>query len=323
MLHVILGILKVIGIILLAAVGLILFSLLALLFVPIRYRIAGKKEEAVLEGRVQISWLLRIIGFDVECAKGQLVMRLKLFGLTLKRIGGEEEKKRHRGGSGDSRKRGRKEDSSSHETEMEDQKELLREISEEQEAPSQKVPGDQEDWTKASNEMPKREEPKRREQIFGVLMSFPEYLLEGAERLRNILDAGEEKAERWKTSCEKLRKRAAPFLEEESKALYGRLLGHLKYLWKHYGPRSLQGWLRFGTGAPDVTGELTGVLYLLLPASAGEFEVFPDFTETIFETEIRMKGHIRSCHLVKIAVSLWLDKRLRKLIRKARAKGGE
>ena len=56
MLQLILGILKVIGILLLAVFLLLLLSVLALLFVPVRYEAAGKKKKGALAARIKIFW---------------------------------------------------------------------------------------------------------------------------------------------------------------------------------------------------------------------------------------------------------------------------
>lgn len=344
MLHVILGILKVIGIILLAVIGLLVLILLALLFVPVRYRIAGKKEGEVLEGQVQVSWFLHIIGLTAEYAKGHLSVKLKLFGFALKRIGGGEEGKERGGGDSGFRERRQEEKAP---------KKKLENGGREQVHPGKTEHVDSEVKSGFETvEQDKHIEPKKEagtptkppgrlaallkrvwqgilrlgsllKTLFEFLIYLPERILDWTQRLSDLLDAGEDAAERWREAWERLCKRAAPFLEDESRALYGRLLAHLKYLWKHYGPRTLGGWARFGTGAPDITGALTGVLYPFLPASANEFALLPDFTEAVFEADIRMKGHIRACHLLTTAVSLWREKQLRKLIRKVRAKGGQ
>ena len=61
MLHIILTILKVIGIIAALILLLILLAALLVLFVPVRYRITGKKRGADLESGVRVSWMFRMI----------------------------------------------------------------------------------------------------------------------------------------------------------------------------------------------------------------------------------------------------------------------
>ena len=60
-LHMILAVLKVIGIFLLVVLGLVLFVLLSALFVPVCYRMWGKRTADILEGKASVSWLFGLI----------------------------------------------------------------------------------------------------------------------------------------------------------------------------------------------------------------------------------------------------------------------
>ena len=98
------------------------------------------------------------------------------------------------------------------------------------------------------------------------------------------------------------------------------VIGYLKYILKHCSPRSVKGYLHFGTGDPAVTAQLTGLLYLVLPAKADKFLLTPDFNEAIIEADFTMKGHVRVCHFLQI---LWLgfrNKKLRRIIRYGKKK---
>ena len=117
MLHVILLILKIIGITLLVILGLILLVILLILFVPVRYRGEtrfkkyyednnpdeatenGNEPEAVvgpgetksydLYALARITWLLHIVSFAFNYTDG-MGYRLKLFGITVLRGGNQE-----------------------------------------------------------------------------------------------------------------------------------------------------------------------------------------------------------------------------------------
>lgn len=65
MLHIVLLILKIIGIILLVILGLLLAVLLLVLLVPIRYRLDGSYRER-LKGTVRVTWLLHILSIRVS-----------------------------------------------------------------------------------------------------------------------------------------------------------------------------------------------------------------------------------------------------------------
>ena len=403
MLHVILGILKVIGVILLAILCLLFLCLMALLFVPVRYRIAGRKEGQEMEGRIQVSWLLHLLRLTADYREKHLVIRLKLFGFTLKRTGEEKTISRKKPisrkktteftdtpGLGEAQKTGgtastgeaQKTGGTASTGEAQESGETIPAVDERESGepiPLREEKGNEE--TTFSGEMQENEEPaptesgsrerdifqqeertekqgdggeeretlteakktlserirdligklrklrdiiaQRLAQIFEFIMDMPERLLDFVERAGEVLDSGELAVEKLEKTREDLLRKAKPFLTDNSKALYKRLWGYLKYLWKCYGPRKIKGWLKFGTGQPDVTGELTGLLYMVLPAAAEDFELYPDFTEAVFETDAVVTGHIRACHVIKIAFLLWRDKQLRGLIRKVRAKGGQ
>lgn len=68
MIHIVLLVLKIIGIILASVLGLLIALLLIVLFAPIRYRLKAEYEEA-FEASAKITWLLRIISFTAEYGK--------------------------------------------------------------------------------------------------------------------------------------------------------------------------------------------------------------------------------------------------------------
>ncbi len=79
MLHIVLVLLKIIGILLASILGLLIFLILLVLFVPIRYGIrADNLNELRAEGKV--SWLFRLLYIRITYLDEQLIIRLRLFG---------------------------------------------------------------------------------------------------------------------------------------------------------------------------------------------------------------------------------------------------
>lgn len=79
MVHIILFILKIIGIILASIIGILLFLILIVLLVPIRYQIYGeKREDMKLEGKV--TWLLHLIYLRVTYESNKSIIKLRIFG---------------------------------------------------------------------------------------------------------------------------------------------------------------------------------------------------------------------------------------------------
>lgn len=87
MLHIILLILKIIGIILLCILGIVLLVIITVLFVPVRYKI----DFSIYEYgsiKCRVSWLLHIISVNVGYGKQKngemgLYKNIKLFGINL------------------------------------------------------------------------------------------------------------------------------------------------------------------------------------------------------------------------------------------------
>ena len=87
MVHIILTILKIIGIFLLVILGLLLLALLSALFVPLRYSGRAQKEGEVMEASLRVSWLLHLIHFTLGWREGKLDWNLRIFGISLKKLG--------------------------------------------------------------------------------------------------------------------------------------------------------------------------------------------------------------------------------------------
>ena len=88
--HVILTILKILGIILLVLLGLLLVIVLSVLFVPVRYCLEGEKSSpgwSEANGKVRVSWLLHLIHLRIQYREKELDWECYLFGVPLKKAG--------------------------------------------------------------------------------------------------------------------------------------------------------------------------------------------------------------------------------------------
>ena len=85
---ILLGILKWLGIILLALLILVLLIVLVVMLSPIRYRLAGEKKEEIC-GTFGVSWLFGAVKVDGGYTPAeQLKLQVKVLWMTL--VGGEE-----------------------------------------------------------------------------------------------------------------------------------------------------------------------------------------------------------------------------------------
>lgn len=129
MLHIILIILKIIGLLLLGVLGIALFILLLLLFAPFRYSVDGKKRGEVCF-HAKLTWVCFFLRVVCSYEKEKLIYYVKIFGYPL--ISNEEKKKRKKKGKKREEKKKKKEKPLSEEEQL-----LLAEI--EEEAKLQKI----------------------------------------------------------------------------------------------------------------------------------------------------------------------------------------
>ena len=95
MIHIILLILKIIGIVLLAVLGILILAIVCAMFVPVRYRISVIREEGEgkppVMGYVKITWLLHLLNILVRYPS-KVIVRARLFIFTLYRMPANKKK---------------------------------------------------------------------------------------------------------------------------------------------------------------------------------------------------------------------------------------
>lgn len=79
---------------------------------------------------------------------------------------------------------------------------------------------------------------------------------------------------------------------------------------KSIRPRRIRANVTFGTGAPDTTGYAFGVYGMLSPILGSKVCVTPDFTRAVLEGDLDVSGHITVWTCAWNALKLLLDKKL-------------
>ena len=383
MLHIILGILKIAGIVIGLLFVILLCTLLALLLVPVRYRVGAVKQGEKQQLNIGLSWMLRMVSVTVSGGrKEKPVVLIRLFGIRLPFFDGKRPKKdRHRrtekSGQKESvfREQGQKspeeESVSVHEREgygngrlpdygegdlthsgtdehmddePSDEKPDLSDTRGSSDAgpalcKEQKLLKEKQHFSASQkpDRAPEPEKTERTSRAGARPRAFRSWLRRCSAAVRRIpgrltslkkkmkalwkklLSLREKPAQIKKTFHRFYEKPSAFFrmIEEyEIKEIFGSLYGEALYLLGHYKPRRIRGYLRFGAGDPALTGWLTGVIYLILPARADQFSVMPDFYETIFETEAIFTGYVRSVHLIRTVLHVFRDERVRRVFQR-------
>lgn len=327
MLHIILAILKILGILLAALLLLLLLAVFSVLFVPLRYHLTAKKDTESVRVKGKLTWLLRLIAVSggYQDAKPYLEFRIlflkkKLLPAEKKDIGKPPKRKTEK-----PKRRGKPERTTpaareslpgtdgKHSSGQEN-----RPVRPEKKLPAYN-PGEQKEQ-RQTDETEIRGQKSWFGRILEKLSDIWKSILKTAQNTLEVLKSIPQRIGAFWKKLKKIFQKAGDFIgllrSELVKTVFSHFGRHLKYLWKHLRPDRIQGELRYGFSDPAVTGQLTGILYLLLPGNCYTVRLEPDFENVIYEGEIHIHGHIRFWHFARVAWKVFRDKEFRTLYRK-------
>ena len=291
MVHILLLILKAIGILILVLLGLVLAVVCLVLFVPVCYEAGGSWKDKPA-GKGKISWLFGAVslsaGYDGD--ESGLTAGVRLFGQKLWEMDKEKE---------------------APETHRPLDEETLRGTDAERKEPKdRKKPEEKETALWEENPQPrlepedKRHTEHKKKDVFGRAKGFLEKLKFSfqsfCDKLKNMQNIAEEK-KAW-------------LEDEENQA-------SLKLLWKQTGrflrhvcPRGGKGSVTFGFEEPYLTGQALSAAALIYPFFEGNLEICPVFDETVFEAEGSFKGRIRAGYLLWLGLGILRDGHTRRML---------
>lgn len=291
MLHIILTVLKIIGIFLLILLGTILFVVVAVLAAPITYDISGEwNQQFTLRGKIR--WLYHILGISLEFQEGNPAVKISLFGRVL----GEEKKKnqpkvsRKKQDSGQKlsseKQQGSRQKQSSGQKQDAEQKSLSEQNSEQNsrktEVMAEEKPAEPVKQTKSEAVTPEKTkiDPEEKEEVFS---DWDPLLDEELEKLEK-----EQKLHRF-----------AAFLEQESvKRLIRKLWKSICKIFGHLRPSVLFLKGRIGMDDPALTGKIMEVAAVLYAFYGEHIQLVSDFEEEVLEAEFTIKGRIVPGYLI-------------------------
>ena len=313
--HVILTILKILGIILLVLLGLLLVIVLSVLFVPVRYRLEGEKSSpgwSEANGKVRVSWLLHLIHLRIQYREKELDWECYLFGVPLKKAGAavrEWKKKRRK-------------------KKIQEQKERRKKAVQQKNKPEkrtaakkkgQEKPLQIEEKTEIKTAERKQQEKEkvsdklsrfwnRCKKIVGSILGFPGKLKKKLTNIRLTFRGFCDKIKRWRTLWnEESTQAALHFLTEKGRKLI-----------RHVLPRKIRGSITFGCEDPALTGQILGAVAIAYPLYGKGVAVYPRFEEKILEGQLQMKGRIVAACLLWQAWKIYRNPDVRKTLKKIR-----
>lgn len=302
MLGILLTILKIIGIILLVLIGLILLAAAVILLVPIRYHGEGAREEKILSGSVKLTWLLHMISASASLSEDGTKIRVCLFGKTIYPKTKKPPKQ-------SKAKKMPKQEASKKSEKSEKPKQQSGTVSKEVATIYEPQ--------KPNPELPKKEKSARPdvkskfEAIKQKLLAVKEKFIDskaGIQKIKNKIDY-------WKNLLTSdPMKEAMEFLWKKTKGLLHHIL-----------PRRMTGRIHFGFEDPSKTGKTLAYFSMLYPFTKENLVIEPEFEteELILEGDIAFRGRIRLGYLVYVALSVVLNKNIRRQYKRLRQGGNK
>ena len=288
--HVIVMILKIIGIILLAVLGIALFLVLSVMFVPVRYRVEAKKQEEICV-HAKLTWLLHLLSLPISYENGETKAYLKVSGFKVKDFMEE----------------------SPEETGI--QEEVCEQETVHSEAPA--VQGEKP--AEEPGEEPMEAEPDKEP----VLKEGSPYRKKRKKfSIKRIVSEIWEKLKKLKYTicefCDTIKKgiqRAGSFKEflllESTRTAFSSCWTQLVFLLKRISPRRIRGWIHFGMEDPALTRQILGGISVFFGCWPRKLKLQPDFQQQVLEGEVDIRGHLHLITAVKIIWKIWRDENIK------------
>lgn len=329
MLHIIIFILKIIGILLLVILGLILLLVSSVLFVPITYKVRAERKDGVIQVRAVAGWMFRLLSVHYRLHTSQEPMQLlqgRILGIPVWKPLEPKKEKPKKAGKKSKEKQSKPKQMEAKQLEQKAEvkssdkaKERLKKDltpgtavatvpQPEPEVSRQEQPQDKQAQTKPPRQSILKKLLYAIRRIYGKITAIGRGLFSLVVKLLHMPEKASETigtlTDFWN-------------LEENVKARES-IWRELKFLWKHSRPRKADLTLHFGFEDPSWTGQCMGVLSILNVWYPGRIFLKPEFEQEIFEGTLYIKGHMMLAVPLLSIFRLWRDENVMKMYRRFR-----
>ena len=296
MLHIIFLILKILGLVLLAAVGIIILLLAAFILLPARYTAAASWDGTMdsLRWRVKFHWLIHLISGEAVYENGRLIWRFRTAWKHFDSTGGY--KKTSSAASERIRTSAEKTAGST-----EDLKDTARPVKQKPEAgEKQKPEAEKEQKAKTQKTVSDKKKEKKN--------SFSEKISAYWDKIKYTFKKLYDNIKALAKKKEKLRR----FLTNEiHKNAFLKAVKELKRLLHRLCPEKLEGDIEFGFEDPAYTGYLLAGISLIYPM-VGEFlNIRADFENKVLKGSVLAAGKLRLLYILIPAWNLFFDRNVK------------
>ena len=317
-------VLKIIGISILSILGLLLFIILLVLFVPIRYRIFGEKmAESDFFAEIKITWLLHIINI-LAWYKEELFYRVRVFVFSVYKSDNLKKKPKNK----ESVKEAKEDIKKENDTETIEKN--LEEINVESENSEIDVidleDSDIGDFPIYRGEDIAYDGVKNKEDdsvnetdelsFIDKFFTFTELLI---DLIFNIDDKRNDIIDKLFSVKDNLDYYVDFINDERNRNVISNCIQRLSGVLKHISPKFIKGRLHIGYEDPYDMGKMLSIYSVLFPLIHDKIQLVPDYDKDIIEGNIQIKGRIRTIVLLYAAFKIYFNKdfrRMRKLLKR-------
>ena len=327
MLHIVLTILKILGILLLSILALLLVLVLCILFLPLRYQ-AHLVYHGEWNLHVKVSYLLGIITFHYK-KNGDSGKKLKVFGINTHFFEEKEEKKSKKKKMKKTEKRKKKQKTLETEN-VESVLDTESEVQEQDVNVAEPLQTDSLYQPRQSSNEESNEEEEQQKSTNGEHRQTSRWKKKLQQLIRKIKSIPKKIRYIFRKICGTIKKikekitEIYEFLKDEAvwqalkdvKAELKNLLGHMR-------PRKVKGYVHFGFENPATTGTVCGMIYSFYGVLPKKLKITTDFEQQILDGDILIKGRIYVFYLLIRALKIYKNPNIKKVLEKRRNHGRE
>ncbi|MBO5209256.1 MAG: DUF2953 domain-containing protein [Lachnospiraceae bacterium] len=321
MLHILMLILKIIGIILLSIIGILLLGLCLALFVPVHYQIEAQRLEGEgnppIEATAKITWLLHFINirikYPAEVYLKAKVMFIPIFQMPPKP---KKEKTNNEKAKKEKLKKEKPEKEKIEKVELEkkeiekveiEKEEIKKEETEKSEIVTQENSIAEHTQSKNTTTSNKVKEPiwEKIKKFFAKICQF----------FRNIRYTITGIYDKIKKICENIEYYLGVLQSDTFKQAFALCKEELGAVLRYIKPRKLKAELTIGMEDPATTGQILSYYGILYPFIGNHVTVIGDFENKRIEGNVFIKGKIKLFTMLKAGIRIYFNKDIRKLLK--------
>lgn len=320
MLHIVLLILKIIGIILLCILGILLLGIVCVLLVPVRYRIeldrAEGEDEPPIVVKARITWLLHLLNVLIRYP-AEVTVRVRILFFNLFRI---PKKMKH--SNSKLQEANRKDVQSKDKTLDEETLKQEAKIPEQEPLQSEEIlqtennhiPIQKEIQTAKEESSHTKEHHNLKEKWHKLLESIQNILRKIKELFQNIQYTIEHFCDRIKSVSDQIEYYRGIISSDAFQQSFQLCKGELLSILKSLRPQKFNADIVVGMDDPATTGEILAIWGMLYPIIGEHVSITGDFEQNRIEGHVLVKGRIRAITFVKAVIRIYFNKDIRQLI---------